>query len=111
MANTKDKSKYTNEYKKQHYKAFRFEISKEYYEKFLLPALDESGETANGYIRKALEARINNETEDTIIEVPLRIYNKYYEDVVIPYAKEQNLSCNEFINKCIEHAINFKVKF
>lgn len=56
--------KYNNqrmEYRKKKLKRITMDVQKEWYESELLPAVQNANETVNGYIKKAVQDRIDNE--------------------------------------------------
>lgn len=55
---SKSQVKATNNYKRKNYKRIGLELKKEYYESVLLPAVQKSGESVNGFIKKAIADRI-----------------------------------------------------
>lgn len=54
-------SRATAKYKKSHIKRVALEMQKEYFENVLKPAAETAGETVNGYIKKAIARRIEDE--------------------------------------------------
>ena len=49
------------EYRKNHFKRVGVDVQKEYYAEVLKPAADRVGESVNGYIKKAIDERIERE--------------------------------------------------
>ncbi len=54
------KIQYVTEYKKANYKRIPLDVSYEKYEE-IKAASDGAGESVNGYIKKAIDARLNSE--------------------------------------------------
>lgn len=51
----------TTKYKKAHIKRVALEMQKDYFENVLKPAAEAAGETVNGYIKKAIARRIEDD--------------------------------------------------
>lgn len=60
MAEINKKSKYDIEYAKKNLKRIPLDVTKEKYQEIKTSA-DASGESVNGYIKKAIEQRMNKE--------------------------------------------------
>ena len=58
---TEAEMKATAKYKKTHLKRISFEVQKEYFANVMSPAIERSGESINGYIKKAIQERIDRE--------------------------------------------------
>lgn len=48
-------------YKKTHLHRIGLDVQNEYFDKVLKPAVDKTGETVNGFIKKAIQERIERE--------------------------------------------------
>lgn len=62
MPTKEDKAKYDIQYAKKNLKRIPLDVQKEKYEK-IKSAADMAGETVNGYIKKAIDERMERETE------------------------------------------------
>lgn len=63
MPKKKDVSKrtqYKTEYAAAHYKRIPLNVGKEYFESVMKPAAAAAGESMNGYIKKAIQMRIDS---------------------------------------------------
>lgn len=58
MAYSEKKKAYNEEYTKANYRRFSFRVTNSYYENILEPAINASGESANAFIKKAIDERI-----------------------------------------------------
>lgn len=63
MAASDAQKKATSRYKAKHYKRVPLELSKEYYDNKLKPAAEAAEESVNGYIKKAIDMRIDSEKD------------------------------------------------
>lgn len=63
MPTSDAQKKATLKYKAKHYKRVPLELSKEYYDTKLKPAADAAEESVNGYIKKAIDMRIDSEND------------------------------------------------
>ena len=59
MPNSENKKKYNANYAKDKLKRIPLDVQKEYYDNILKPAADNAGETINGFIKAAVDDRIN----------------------------------------------------
>lgn len=64
MASTEAQKRATIKYAKAHLKRVPFDLPKDYFENVLKPAADRAGESVNGYIKAAIQARIDKESRD-----------------------------------------------
>lgn len=48
-------------YRKSHIRRIGLDVQNEYFETVLKPAVDKTGETVNGFIKKAIQQRIERE--------------------------------------------------
>lgn len=62
MATKEEKAKYDMQYAKSKLKRIPLDVQKEKYEE-IKAAADTAGETVNGYIKKAIDERIERESE------------------------------------------------
>lgn len=62
MPTKEDKAKYDIQYAKKNLKRIPLDVQKEKYEE-IKSAADTAGETVNGYIKKAIDERMERETE------------------------------------------------
>lgn len=58
MASTEAQKKASIKYQKKKLKRIPLDVQKSYYESVLLPAVQKSGESVNGFIKKAIADRI-----------------------------------------------------
>ena len=58
-----DANTYVNDYKKEHYKRITIEVSKEYYNDVLLPAVEKKGVRTNTFIKEAIAEKIERESK------------------------------------------------
>ena len=61
MTYTEAQKRANDKYRKKHYKRIPLDVSKEYYDNQLKPAADAAEESVNGYIKKAIDMRIDQE--------------------------------------------------
>lgn len=64
MASTEAQKRATMKWKTAHMRRIYLEVNKEYYENVLQPAVEHAGESMNGYIKAAIQARIDKESRD-----------------------------------------------
>ena len=58
----KDRKQYLKNYRNEHIKRIPLDVQKSFYDNHLKPAADAVGETVNGYIKKAIELRLDSTT-------------------------------------------------
>ena len=76
-----DKQKFyarVNRYKKKAMKRILFEVKKDYFAAIMEPAIKESGESTNGFIKKAIADRIGLSEEE--VEARIQAYNETHQD-------------------------------
>ena len=61
MALTEQRKESMYKYEKNNLKRIPLDVQKDFYEDVLKPAADAAGETVNGFIKKAIEARIEQD--------------------------------------------------
>lgn len=62
MTYDKNKRQYNDQYRKDHFKRIPLDVQKEKYDQ-IKTAADNAGESVNGYIKKAVDMRMDSEKE------------------------------------------------